>query len=298
MFLTLIDQRGWEKQVQFSRGIIRIGSAAGNEVQIDDPAVAPIHLQVQQLPGAFAGQALNLGHDLTLLRGTEEITLPQYTSAALAHGDEIVLGKIRLRFQFPPAQRVVQQAASFRAEFSLPSLRLSADVALEGWLRLQNTGEVSPCQFQVHVHGLDEACVHVDPIPLLHTNAQEEVRVRFSHCGATPPAGRQRITLVIAAPTQYPAQQVVIEQEIFVQPVFAYRLQLEDDLQTTASESRFEAQTSEPFFTASEVAPQRTTPPVPAAVSTPQAAVSEQPQKAVRRIHASALPDDFWDEEP
>jgi hypothetical protein len=99
----------------------------------------------------------------------------------------------------------------------------AATFATTGVLTLKNAGEHSACQFRVDIEGLPADCFQIDPIPLMYSGAQEEVRIRIFHRILYPPAGLQTIVLKISAPESYSGEELIIRQDIYVTPVFSRR---------------------------------------------------------------------------
>ena len=230
MKLIIADYNGWEKTVALDKAVVRIGSTNANDIQLISPQIAPIHLQFHYLPEAFGCKLMNLGSEVKILRGEYQEILLSYASAELANGDEILLGDYRVRVQLPIITKTIQTSNSLSAALLFKNTTLYQHSPSTGWLTIKNIGEQSPCQFHVSVSGLPADCVKIDPIPLLYSGAEEEVRVQIFHRGLYPLAGFTELTIRVFAPSNYPGEQVLIEQGIYVTPIFEQLLVIGDDV--------------------------------------------------------------------
>ena len=229
MKLRIIDQNGWEKPVKLEQAVLRIGSAPTNDVHLDSALIAPVHLQVHYLPEKFGCKILNLGEKVLLSRGETQEMLSTYATTQVENGDEIFLGGYRIQFDLPLTTKIIQDANSLKASLSFPNASINQYGATIGWLMIQNIGTESPCQFHVSGNGIPTDCIQIDPVPLLYSGAKEEIRVQLFHRGLYPSAGAKTLTFNISAPNHYPREQVVIQQGIYVEPVFDQVLELFDD---------------------------------------------------------------------
>jgi hypothetical protein len=107
---------------------------------------------------------------------------------------------------------------------------LRADYPLEGHLTIKNTGSSSRCQCRVEIQGLMAECYRVEPVPLLYSGAQEDVRILIFHRLHAPEAGMHDILVTVTAPDSYPDEEMVLRQGLYVEPVFRQELVIEDDL--------------------------------------------------------------------
>jgi hypothetical protein len=89
----------------------------------------------------------------------------------------------------------------------------------------------------VTVDGLSSECYRVDPLPILYPGAEEDVRIQFFHRSVTPPAGYHHIIVTITAPLSYPGEQVILQQELYVNPSLQTGLQVKDDMHVSSAES-------------------------------------------------------------
>ena len=328
MQLIITDRNGWEKAIAFDKAVLRIGSSLSNDLPLADPQIAPTHLQIHYLPEEFGCKVLNLGSDLKVLHQDHEDILRSYARTELKNADELILGDYRLRVQLPTTTKTIQSARSLSATLNFPATTLYPHTPAVGWITIKNLGEQSPCQFHVQVSGLAADCVQIDPIPLLYSGAQEEVRLQLFHRGLYPRAGLTELTLRIFAPTDYPGEQVLIEQGIYVTPVFEQTFEILDDPDADAGAVAPSVHIPEPDVVAqsaiSSVPPvlppppsaeHELPPPAVAPLSPPSAAfetekeavqktvVAEKEKIAVQRkpepksVVVRDLPEEFWDEE-
>ncbi len=234
MKLIIADYNGWEKTVEPDKAVVRIGSTNASDIQLDSLQIASSHLQIHYLPEAFGCKLMNLGSDVKILHGAYQDVLLSYASTELTHGDEILLGDYRIRVQLPIITKTIQTSRSLSASLLFPNTTLYQHTPAVGWLTVKNIGDQSPCQFHISVSGLPADCVKIDPVPLLYSGAEEEVRVQLFHRGLYPRAGFTTLTIRIYAPSDYPGEQVLIEQGIYVTPVFEQVLEIVDDLSLDA----------------------------------------------------------------
>ncbi|MCP4142915.1 MAG: hypothetical protein GY755_21945 [Chloroflexi bacterium] len=229
MKLIIVDYNGWEKTVMLDKAVVRIGSTNASDIELSSPQIAPTHLQIHYLPEAFGSKVMNLGDEVKVVRGEYQEVLRSYASTELANGDEILLGDYRIRVQLPIITKTVQTSHSLSATLLFENSTLYDHSPSTGWLTIKNTGEQSPCQFHVSVSGIPADCIKIDPIPVLYAGAEEEVRVQIFHQGLYPLAGFNDLTIRVFAPSDYPGEQVLIEQGIYVMPVFRQHLVIGDD---------------------------------------------------------------------
>ena len=229
MKLIVADYNSWEKTVEFDKAVVRIGSSPTSDIPLSSPNIAPIHLQFHYLPEETGCKVLNLGTEIRLLRKESEELLLSYARTSLENGDEVLLDGYRIRVELPIITKTIQTSRSISASLSFPNTTLYSYTPAVGWLTVKNIGVQSPCQFHVSVNGLPADCVKIDPIPLLYSGAQEEVRIQFFHRGLYPYAGLADLTLRVFAPSDYPGEQVLIEQGIYVTPVFEQVLEFVDE---------------------------------------------------------------------
>jgi hypothetical protein len=64
----------------------------------------------------------------------------------------------------------------------------------------------------------------------MYPGAQEEVRIRLFHQTTFPQAGYHTLSVVISAPVSYPGEELLLQQKIYVAPVFKQGLEIIDDL--------------------------------------------------------------------
>lgn len=235
MKLIIADYNNWEKTVDLDKAVIRIGSSPTSDVPLNSPDVAPTHLQFHYLPEEFGCKLLNLGTEVKIVRGEYQEVLQSYARTELTNGDEITLGEYRIRVKLPITTKILQASRSISASLSFPNTTLYPHTPTVGWLTVKNIGVESPCQFHVSVSGLPADCVKIDPIPLLYSGAQEEVRIQLTHHGTYPYAGLTELTIRVFAPSDYPGEQVIIEQGIYVTPVFEQTLDFVKDLDAEAA---------------------------------------------------------------
>jgi len=229
MKIIIADNNAWEKSLDLDKAVVRIGSSAASDVQLASPDIAPVHLQILYLPEELGCRVLNLGSDVKVLRGEYQDVVRSYARAELENGDEIFLGEYRIRLELPFTTKTIQTSPAISAALVFPNTALYSHTPTIGWLTVKNIGEQSPCQFHVSVSGVPVDCVKIDPIPLLYSGAQEDVRIQLFHRGLYPYAGQTELNIRVFAPADYPGEHVLIAQGIYVMPVFEQALDFVDD---------------------------------------------------------------------
>lgn len=231
MNIIITEVNGWSKTLEVKKAITRIGNAPSVDVQIPSNSIAPLHLQILSNPELPTGcRVVNLSSQLEFIHHGNLTPLEPYSTQDINDGDEIRLGEYRLTFQVPFSTAFLRTCKSIEATLNLTDTTLQPHLALDGVLTVKNVGEQDACQFQVSLSGLPEDCFHIDPIPLLYPGAQEDVHVRFFHQITYPQAGRRDLLITINAPDDYPGEELVIRQSLFIAPVFKQALELLDDI--------------------------------------------------------------------
>ena len=229
MKIIIADNNAWEKTIEVDKAVVRIGREVNNDIQLESPNIAPVHLQLHYLPEEFGCKVLNLGNEISISHGEEQEILRSYARANLKNGDELLLDAYRIRVQLPITTKTIQTSAAIQASLSFPNTTLYAHAPAVGWLRVKNIGEQSPSQFHVSVSGIQSDCIKIDPIPLLYAGAEEDVRIQLFHHGMFPYAGLAALDIRVFAPSDYPGEQVLIEQGIYVEPIFQQGLAFGDE---------------------------------------------------------------------
>ena len=241
MEFKVIEQNGWEKIVKVGRATARIGSAPTNDICLQSSVIAPIHLQFYVSPDSISScRVLNLAENVVIHGDEGENILQTYEIIDLKESDAIVLGEYRIYYKFPLINSVLSESSSIKANFVLESAILNPETETIGWLTIKNAGLLSDCQFQIMISGLPSDCIDIDPVPLLFSGAQEEVRVRFFHRKLYPEFGDKKLLINVTAPGSYLGEQTVIQQGIYVSPVLEHSLEVFDDLMNIEGSNRLE----------------------------------------------------------
>jgi hypothetical protein len=234
MELLIIEQNGWKKPIKITKAITRVGSLPSNDIQLGSPQISPVQLQIiysQETPSSC--KVLNLGGEIAVaVFGVEQPIMP-FVTFELHDGDEMSVGGFRLRAQMPLKTGFLRSSQLISASFVITDAVLRPDIPTLGRLTLKNGGDRQACQFQVEIKGIASDCYQIDPIPLLYQGAEEEVRVQFYHRRIYPAAGLLNMTLIITAPSSYPGEQIVIQQGLYVTPIFDQQLEIRDDMTKT-----------------------------------------------------------------
>jgi hypothetical protein len=232
MELIISEENGWNKPLKIEKAITRLGSAPTNDVQLLSQEIAPVHLQIYYLEETpFSCRVFNLGSDLPVWQGDQQLILNSFATMQIRNGSEIELGPYRIQFKLPLAATMLQESSAIQASFKFPADSvLQPNSIATGWLTIKNAGSEYDCQFEITVSGIPADCLQFDPAPLSYPGAQEDVQVQIFHRGQAPQAGFQNLTITVTSPDTYPGEKVIINQGIYVMPVFEQSLEISDDL--------------------------------------------------------------------
>ena len=287
MELLIIDKSGWSMPVKIQRATTRVGSASSNDVQLQSPQIAALHLQIFYSPDLPSScKVVNMSSEVRVKSGQELKPLSTYASLDVHDGDEILLVDYRIKLTLPMTANVLHATKLIDASLSFADAVLRPEYEAVGHLTIKNAGNFPNCQFQVDVDGLPSDCYQIDPIPLMYPGAQEDVRVLIIHHGQTPSAGFQQVIFNITAPESYPGEKCVIQQGIFVSPVFEQALDLIDDV--AAAKARIPA--SVPVDEILNEAPVTAQPVLEAALQQPSAVLTPVSMAPVSMAPVSQAP--------
>ncbi|MEA2008630.1 MAG: FHA domain-containing protein [Chloroflexota bacterium] len=231
MKVMIIDQKGWSKSVKVEKTITRVGTASGNDIQLHSAKIAPVHLQFILSPDLPSScKLVNLAGEVVIRTGSNEQQFPSFGTIDVRDGDEVELGEFRLVIKIPLAAEYVQTTSVVEAVLSFPNAVLRPGYATRGLLTIKNNGSQTDCQFKVALSGLPTDCYHIDPIPLLYPDAQEDVLVQLFSRGHYPKAGLHDVFFTITSPANYPGEEMIIKQGVYVVPVFDQTLEIVDDM--------------------------------------------------------------------
>lgn len=231
MELIISEKNGWKKPIKIEKAITRLGSAPTCDVQLISPEIAPIHLQLYYLDEAPSNCKLfNLSNPVVIKSGDQHSTLSLLETIQIQNGSEIELGPYSIQFILPLSATTLQETSSIQATLRFPEATLHSNQVATGWLTIKNTGVQSSCQVDIELSGMPLDCMQVDPAPLLYAGGQMDVRIQLFHRQLYPAAGFQNLTIIVSACDSYPGEQVVINQGIYVSPVYGQSLEIFDDL--------------------------------------------------------------------
>jgi predicted component of type VI protein secretion system len=245
MELIISEQNGWKKPIRIEKAITRLGSAPASDIQLNGPHIAPVHLQVYYLADSpMNSRVFNLGSAVNIRVGDRHHTLSTLETFHIKNGSELELGDYRIQFRLPLSTTTLQKTTSLQASLRFPEPTLLPNQSATAWLTIKNTGVQGSCQVDIGLSGLPEDCMQVDPAPLLYAGGQEDVRIQLFHRQLYPAAGFQDLTIMVSACDSYPGEEVVINQGIYVTPVFEQSLQIVDDLANDDSSRKLQATAS------------------------------------------------------
>jgi len=231
MELIVFEQSGWIKPVKIEKSITRVGSAAGNDVQIDSTNISPVQLQIIYSPEqANRCKVMNLSGTLNLKSSGKLSALPAFTTVDMYDGDEIELAEYRLQVKLPLNSSLLKTSSVIDASLRFSDPVLRPEYPTTGQLTIKNNGEREAGQFLVSITGLPEDCFHIDPVPLMYPGAQEETGICLFHHMTYPLAGYHTLTVTVSAPDTYPGEVLLLQQKLFVSPVARQGLEISDDV--------------------------------------------------------------------
>jgi hypothetical protein len=241
MELKVTEVNGWSKVIDLKKAITRIGSAPTADIQLPSNSIAPLHLQILSDPDLPTGcRVVNMAGELEVWNNGSAFPFSPFATHNISDKDEIQLGEYRLAFSLPFSAAILRSSTSIEASLTFSDSLLQPGLPLDGLLLVKNTGGRDACQFQVTLSGLPEDCCRIDPIPLLYPGAQEEVRIRLFHNITYPQPGLHELLLAVNAPLDYPGEEFIIRQGIYVAPVFRQTLEVVDDLAPSSAEAKRE----------------------------------------------------------
>ena len=231
--IEIMDTGGWSRTFALEKNRVMVGSAPFNDLVLSEErggGIAPTHLQLFYTPGETSSlRVVNLvNRPLTVRAPNSHVdrTIAASGSGWLQNGDRLEVGDFQLKITLSAQGGIIQSTRSehLGVTLELPGHELRPDSSLAGRLTLVNFGEQSRCQFEITLEGLPDECFKLDPAPLLYPGGKEQLQIRFFHRGILPPAGPVNITLRACAPNAYPTELVIIDETLFVMPVFCFDL--------------------------------------------------------------------------
>jgi hypothetical protein len=238
-WLEVIDRDGWRRGYPLDKNLIYIGSAAQNDIVLGagrGTGVSPRHLQLMPLPGGGAGfRLINLSDQELAL---DRHTLQPRSFVDVGDGQRLDVGDFTLVFHgspnglrpsMPAASAMPDQNASqsIGLIITLSHTDLSPQKPLEGGVTVQNLGEATGAQFQLHLEGLEADYYELEPGPILFPNAKAELFLRLFHPRQPrPAAGHHRINIHATAPDAYPGERATVGKVINILPFFHHTLSL------------------------------------------------------------------------
>lgn len=246
MEIVITERNGWSKRVTVEKSIIRIGGDVSNDIQVESAIIAPLHLQIYH-SNESTSRVLNLADALTIKSGGISTELLPLIPLEIRDGDEIEIGEVQLLFRLPPSSGMVRTSKVIEANLTFGDSVLRPYMPAVGLLTVKNKGHKDASQFQVTISGMPSDCYQVDPLPLMYPGAQEDIRIRLFHKIIQPQAGPVSMVVVISAPESYPGEEVLLQQKIYVEPVFKQVLEIKDDVETPESQTGSSAAQMQPL---------------------------------------------------
>ncbi len=268
--VIIINERGWQKPHPLGEGRFWVGTAEDAHIRLDDPGIAPYHLQLVNSSSERSVRLVNLSNaPLLLHKGSASQLFAPGRGIDLLGTERLGIGSYHLEFQLHKqgAARPTHKENKRRfigVRLQLPDVVLRLDSPLVGVLTLQNAG-AQACQFDIQLEGLPPECYEIAPLPLLHPGGEESSEIRFFHRRVSPPAGPCAVTLKVSAPAVYPGEEVIIQQTLKVAPAYGHSLSFgEPAAQAIAAPLQPSQSVAEPISPA-PLPPEAPTPVVPPA---------------------------------
>jgi hypothetical protein len=216
--------------VKLEKAISLLGSSPICDIPLNSSFVAPIHLQILfSLDLPTSCRLVNLAGMVNIMREVNDQPLANYQRIDIQDGDVLHIGPFSIQFHSPLATTPVHATPSFQAALTFPRAVLQPGSTLTGALRVTNSGPNPACQLKVVINGLEPECWQIAPLPRLHSGEHHETALHLLHRNLAPLAGFLTMDVVVTAPEDYPGEAAVIQQGVYVSPVFAQSLDISDD---------------------------------------------------------------------
>ncbi|HOU12879.1 MAG TPA: hypothetical protein PKZ84_07155 [Anaerolineae bacterium] len=229
--IEVIDKDGWRKEFSFQKSLFHIGSAAMNDLVLENArggGVAARHAQLIALPDGSGFRLVNLGDSDILLNEAGDKRASPHSVASVSDGSVIKVGDFTLIFH-GEAMLVAAAPADSRSShiglrLSLPRTQLAPHQNVTGVVAVANHGDLTGVQFDLDLEGLEPECYTIEPAPLLPSGTEREVALRIFHRGNKPLAGDHTVTIRAVAPDAYPGEEASVTCTIQVQPFYKHTL--------------------------------------------------------------------------
>ena len=236
--IQVVDGTGWSKTFSIEKALTMIGSAAFNDVVLQEEhggGVKAVHLQlIRKQAGKRGFRLVNLVSEplsMTLSRARGEAVIPANGSRDLEDGDAVRVGDFSIIFYLQSVNgvSVEKRSENIGIRLEMPGVTLRSGVRLAGLLTVMNFGEEKRSQFEIELEGLPTDCFQIDPAPLLYPGGEEKLQIRFYHRGIRPLAGECPIRLRASAVGAYPTEEVILPLVLDVDPVYHYEVDLMEE---------------------------------------------------------------------
>ncbi len=229
--IEVIDKDGWRKEFSFQKSLFHIGSAALNDLVLENArggGVAARHAQLIALQDGSGYRLVNLGDTDILLNETGDKRAAPHAVAIVSDGNVIKIGDFTLIFHgealLVAAAPTDSRSSHIGLRLSLPRTQLAPHQNIAGVLAVANHGDKAGVQFDLDLEGLESDCYNIEPAPLLPSGAEREVTLRIFHRGDKPIAGEHTLTIRAVAPDAYPGEEATVTCVIQVQPFYKHTL--------------------------------------------------------------------------
>ncbi len=230
--IEVIDKDGWRKEFSFQKSLFHIGSAAMNDLVLENArggGVAARHAQLIALQDGSGYRLVNLGDTDILLNEAGDKRAAPHAVASVSDGNVIKMGDFTLIFHgeamMVAAAPTDSRSSHIGLRLSLPRTKVAPHQNIAGVLAVANHGDKAGVQFDLDLEGLEPDCYNIEPAPLLPSGSEREVALRIFHQGDKPIAGEHTLTLRAVAPDAYPGEEATVTCVIQIQPFYKHTLQ-------------------------------------------------------------------------
>ena len=230
MIIRVINKSDWEKNYNFDKSIVRVGSQTSCDIALEGKDIQPLHLQITQVNGTDKSYVMRVfSENVTITRGGQVITAMKLSPYDMVDGDKVSFGSYRMIISLEDEKSRVRTSLHMQAEMFMAKRDLSPDSPLNGTVTLRNLGTEKPCQFNIRITGIPNECLQTGPMPYIYPGGSSSVGFMISHLETTPPPGFHTVSIRLSAPSEYFGEVLEFNQDIYVTPVFRNEFILEDD---------------------------------------------------------------------
>lgn len=231
MDIRVINSEGWERTWQVEKAIARIGSGAGCDVQLADPAISTMHLQLTKTALVDASCTLRcFSQGVHITRGDQVIECTLHSAYELLDHDEIHLSAFRILVDLNSDSIYRRASKHMEAELEMARNNLSPQTPVSGVLLMKNSGSDHPCQLSMKIEGIPDECIQIGPMPYLFPGGSDSVGFVINHNGIRPEPGVHNLSLILSSPNDYFGEMLIFKFPINAGVEFNNEVNLIDDI--------------------------------------------------------------------